>query len=585
MKHVYKAKRPLALFMTALMVLSLVNIAPIPAQAAAKKTISLNYSEYTLKKGKKLKLKAKVTPKKSKVVWTSSKKKVATVSSKGVVKALKNGTTKITAKIKGTSKKAVCKVSVGAPVTKITVAQPSVTLKVGESSTIKYSFTPAKPANKGVTFASSDAAVAAVSNKGVISAKAEGSATITVKAKDGSKKTAKVSVQVVSAQQTTQAPGGQTTQAPGGQTTQASGGQTTQTQGGQTTEAAPGGQTTEAPAVVHVESVTLYPEETVLEPDGKITLDAKVLPENATDTTVKFESENPEIAVVDPVTGEVTGVKEGETKIRVTTTDGEKTAECRVVVGIPVKNITLSDSEMKIMVGKEVTLTAEVEPANATEKKIVWTSSDESIATVDQDGKVTALKSGDVIIEAATPDHLVVAQCKMKVEAPALTGIALEPESTVVEPEKTITIAVKYSPQYAEQKKVNWISSDDKIATVDENGVVTGIANGSVTITAKTEDGKFEASVEITVGTLAKVASLAELKTELAKDQPADMVILETEAKESMEIPEGTYAATELVIQAPNATITNNAKFKKISIKAISKNTWIEKAIFRQIEI
>ena len=578
MKHVYKAKRFMALFMTALMVLSLVNIAPIPAQAAAKKTISLNYSEYTLKKGKKLKLKAKVTPKKSKVVWTSSKKKVATVSSKGVVKALKNGTTKITAKIKGTSKKAVCKVSVGAPVTKITVAQPSVTLKVGESSSIKYSFTPAKPANKGVTFASSNAAVAVVSNKGVISAKAVGSATITVKAKDGSKKTAKVSVQVVSAEQTTQASGGQTTQAPGGQTTQQPGAD-------QTTAPAPGGQTTEAPAVVHVESVTLYPEETVLEPDGKITLDAKVLPENATDTTVKFESENPEIAVVDPVTGEVTGVKEGETKVIVTTTDGGKTAECRVVVGIPVKNITLSDSEMKLMVGKDFTLTAEVEPANATEKKIVWTSSDESIATVDENGKVTALKSGDVTIEAATPDRLVVAQCKVKVEAPALTGIALEPESTVVEPEKTITIAVKYSPQYAEKKKVTWTSSDDKIATVDENGVVTGVANGSVTITAKTEDGKFEASVEITVGTLAKVASLDELKTELAKDQPADMVILETEAKESMEIPEGTYAATELVIQAPNATITNNAKFKKISIKAISKNTWIERATGNRIDI
>ena len=187
----------MALFMALIMVLGSLYAAPVQVQAAGKKTIKLNYSEYTLKKGGKLKLKAKTSPGKYKVVWSSSRKKVASVSQKGVVRGLSRGSAKITAKIKGTGQKAVCKVSVGIPVKKITVKEKQIQMTAGDEIRAEYTVTPSNATNKSVTFTSSAKAVAGVSKKGVIKAKSEGSTVITIKAQDGSNKKAKITVTVV----------------------------------------------------------------------------------------------------------------------------------------------------------------------------------------------------------------------------------------------------------------------------------------------------------------------------------------------------------------------------------------------------
>ena len=197
MKQRITGKRVLAMFMALIMVLGSLYVAPVPVQAAGKQTIKLNYSEYTLKKGGRLKLKAKTSPGKYKVVWSSSRKKVASVNQKGVVRGLKKGTSKITATIEGTTRKAVCKVSVGTPVKKITVKDKRIQMAVGEELHAEYTITPANATNKGVTFTSSKKSAAEVDKKGVIQAKSEGRAVITIKAKDGSGKKAKVTVNVV----------------------------------------------------------------------------------------------------------------------------------------------------------------------------------------------------------------------------------------------------------------------------------------------------------------------------------------------------------------------------------------------------
>ncbi|MGN0483362.1 MAG: Ig-like domain-containing protein [Lachnospiraceae bacterium] len=186
------------------------NLAPVQAaaliqaqttlRAAAKvKAIKLNYKDVTLKAGKKLKLKVAVSPKNATVkaiTWKSSNRKVAEVSSNGTVKAKKKGNAIITATVKGTNKKATCRIRVGIPVTKVAVKKSSVSLQEGKTSTIATVISPQNATNKGVTYQSANTKIATVSSKGKITAKKAGKTTITVTANDGSKKKATVKVTV-----------------------------------------------------------------------------------------------------------------------------------------------------------------------------------------------------------------------------------------------------------------------------------------------------------------------------------------------------------------------------------------------------
>ena len=174
-----------------------------PAQAAAKtKKLTVKTKKITLYKGAaagygSMKLKVTVKPKKAKVTYKINKKKIASVSKKGVVKAKKPGKAKIT--VKSGSKKVVVKVvvkKIKKKVTKVT-APKNVTVKVGAKQKIKTSVKPKKATLKKLTFKSSAKKIAKVNAKGVITGVKAGKAKITVKAVDGSKKKATVSVVVI----------------------------------------------------------------------------------------------------------------------------------------------------------------------------------------------------------------------------------------------------------------------------------------------------------------------------------------------------------------------------------------------------
>ena len=167
----------------------LLSVIAMPVSASAAK---LNKKSISLNVGKTYTLKASGT--KGKITWTSSKKSVATVSSKGVVKAKKKGTAVITAKYG--KKKLTCKVTVKQPVTSIKLNKTSATLKKGSSLTLKAAVAPSSANNKTVTWSSSNKKVATVSSKGVVKAVGNGTATITVKAKDGSGKKASCKITV-----------------------------------------------------------------------------------------------------------------------------------------------------------------------------------------------------------------------------------------------------------------------------------------------------------------------------------------------------------------------------------------------------
>ena len=166
--------------------------------------------------------------------------------------------------------------------------------------------------------------------------------------------------------------------------------------------------TIEAAANVPVDRVALSPSTLNLKEDETGTLTATVEPSNATNKNVTWESSNTSVATVD-ATGEVTAIGAGTATITVTTEDGNKTATCAVTVTaatVSVTGVTLSQNEAHLYYNRTpntLTLTATVAPDNATDKTVTWTSSNPSVATV-ENGVVTAVACGTAVITATAAD-------------------------------------------------------------------------------------------------------------------------------------------------------------------------------------
>ena len=172
-----------------------------------------------------------------------------------------------------------------------------------------------------------------------------------------------------------------------------------------------------------------------------------------------------------------------------------------VKVNIPTTGVTVTPTNQTINVGKTFTITPTVTPDNATDKNIIWTSSDDTIATVDDNGKVTALMEGTATITATTNDGGFTASCVITVvkREGRVTGITVTPISKTASVGEIFFVTPYITPVDAEDKSVTWSSSNPSIATVDSNGKVTAIREGVVTITATTNDGGLKATCTVTV--------------------------------------------------------------------------------------
>ena len=188
-----KSKNIVKKSITTVLILAMALTLVIPMQAEAKAKVKLNKTKITLNVKKTYQLKVTGTTKK--VIWSTSKKSVATVNSKGKVTAKKKGTATITAKVSG--KKYTCKVTVKQPVTSVTLNKKTATLtKKGATVTLKATAKPTNANNRKVIWKSSNTKVAKVNSSGKVTAVANGTATITATAADGSKKKAACKVTV-----------------------------------------------------------------------------------------------------------------------------------------------------------------------------------------------------------------------------------------------------------------------------------------------------------------------------------------------------------------------------------------------------
>lgn len=160
--------------------------------------------------------------------------------------------------------------------------------------------------------------------------------------------------------------------------------------------------------------------------------------------------------------------------------------------------VTLSATEVSIFPGEQVELKATLTPDNCTSSYKTWASSDAKVATVDVWGRVVGLTPGETTITVTTASGKCTASCKVTVKEIQATGVALNKTTTTVYIGEIDNLTATVTPDNASDKTVTWTSSNPAIATVGEDGKVTGVEIGKATITATTKNG-ISASCEVTV--------------------------------------------------------------------------------------
>lgn len=457
-----KVRRTLAYALALLMIVTgIPATGPVTVQAKKQvkaKSIKLSKMTYTLKKGKKVKLKATILPKKStqkKVIWSTNKKKIATVSKSGVVKAKKNGTAIITAKIKGTSKKAKCKIIVGTPVSSVKLSDTSKQLEVGSKFQLKATVLPAKASVRSVSYQTSNKTIAEVTQSGVVTAKSAGSAVITVVSKDGTNKKAVCRIQVSNKQQST-----------------------TQTPVKDEPKEEPKDTTVKTTGIsLNKQSLTFYSNSAPQQ------LEASVKPENATNKGVIWSSEDESIATVSD-NGVVTPskTKEGTTTITATAADksGVKvTCEVKVIAGM---QVTSAQQLREILNGSE------------TYKLIHFQTDEKGEINIPEPDKKDKLK--DTVLEIDAPNATITNYAQFK----EVKIISISKDTYIEHADNTLIILAEDCHVVVKEDATIELQVNDEVKSllIDNGGEIKNAViktSGKVTFEGKSS----QASIPVTV--------------------------------------------------------------------------------------
>lgn len=395
------------------------------------------------------------TPDNLDVKWVSSDENVATVvkstNINGLVTGVGGGDAVVSAITKDGIQVASCKVHVRVPVTAVKLTKNEVHTSMSmETYQLSYTIYPeGDGVNRSVTWSSSNEAVATVDSNGLVTFIAPGKATIICQTVD----TGLDGTNLID--------------------------------------------TCEFYVNQPVTSVKLDYNDVTLKIGDTFRLTAEVNPEDATNKTLWWSSSNTDVITIDE-TGLMTATGSGNATVIVQSADSGVIDVCNVSVYQPVETVTMNVHEMSVRKGTIFWLNATAGPEGAVNKTIIWTSTDESIATVDATGMVTALNPGECSIIATSQDTGVSDKCVVTVTEP-VTGIHLNAtEATLYTGEKFVIIPT-VEPIDANDKSVTYLSSDPSVATVDTNGIVTGVHGGSAIILVTTVERGLVASMKVTV--------------------------------------------------------------------------------------
>ncbi len=471
--------------------------------------IEFNPEAITMKVGATAQIVATVSPDNAtdrSLVWESDNPSVATVNEYGLVTAVKAGSAIITATASNGLKKQ-CIVTVLVPSEGIELNYYSITVKKNTIFYLSAQVLPAEAYDKTVTYVSSDEDVVTVEQDGTVTAVGVGVAEITVTSNDNPEISEICVVTVVEA----------------------------------------------------VSGLTLNSREITIDVGEQYLLKATVRPSDATNLAVTFESSDPSIATVDE-NGLITGVKGGTTVIIVKTVERGLMASCTVTVQEDITSITLSETETYLAKGGNKKITATILPTSATKKKLLWTSSDESIVIVDSEGNIHGVNLGTAIITAtAQDDGKVSATCKVTV-VDATTKITLNQSIIRIMQTETFQLTYTIEPSYATVKMVNWSTSDASVARVDSLGLVTGIGEGEAKIRATAADGS-GVYAECTV-----IVTPAIPTTSVRIDTTATtMVVGDTRTMTARVLPRNTTEGLRWVSEDTSVvTIDNNGNLRAV---------------------
>ena len=285
------------------------------------------------------------------VTWKSSNEAICTVTDQGLVTATGIGSTVVTATTVDGGLTATCVVKVLQHVISISLNQTTLSLKVGETDKLQATISPDNADNKTVKWSTSNEQLATVDGEGNVEALKAGEVWITATSDDNPE--IKASCKVTITQPVTDISLSQT----------------------------------------NIELTNI---------GESVQLEATITPEDASDKSVTWKSNNEQVCIVSS-TGMVTAIGAGTTVVTATTNDGGKMAFCIVNVTLQEYNITLDQYTMTLNVGETAQLHATV--SGNTNKTINWSSSNDQIVTVDNNGNITAIKVGNALIYATLAEH------------------------------------------------------------------------------------------------------------------------------------------------------------------------------------
>ena len=435
--------------------------------------IVLNQNEIGIKKGKGYQLVSTVLPENAEnkqVVWESSDPKIVSVNSvTGYITGVKEGSATITVKTLINDISTDCIVNVSGKnilVSKIFLNEKRISLAVGYTHSLTYQITPKNATENDLIFTSSDSSVATVNQSGVIQVLKEGNAIITVSSSNGlAKDTTYVSVYKKGASTVVDGEPIKTDNYP--------------------------------------KSLTVSPQSLNLKLGGSSQLIASVLPEKS-NNQISWSSTNSRVATVDS-NGLVSAVGMGSATI-IARTINDITYNVNVLVGNyskELRSILVTTNYISLSVSNSKQLAVAFTPADASNKNVFWTSSNPSVATVDKYGVVKAISPGSTIIKATSEDGGYTDTATIEVvnydNIIEEKSIAFDSSSYTVGIGSTKSLIPIITPSNATFKSVRFESSNPSIATVDENGVVRGLKEGTVSITATTNRNRLKATTTIIV--------------------------------------------------------------------------------------
>lgn len=237
--------------------------------------------------------------------------------------------------------------------------------------------------------------------------------------------------------------------------------------------------------IVPVESISFKKTEISTTDRQSVALTPVISPANATDTSVSWFVNHPEIASVDE-NGFVTIKESGEFTVTATTNDGKYTASCDIVSTIPVRGIQLEDSEIDVYAGDKITMHYTFEPFDATNSNVSFLTSDETVANVSPDGEISIKKPGNAVVTVTTEDGGYISSCTINAEEYiSVEEIVIDNADISLRVGETTKINASVLPANATDPFVSYLLSEEAedIIEIDENGSIKALKPGVAVIT------------------------------------------------------------------------------------------------------